>query len=231
MAQENKIHTFEANGLGIAPFKFDGMVELPSPSLAEHNPTAYNNALAMLPKDVACGTCAYCGHAIKYNYIVKDVNGKRFAVGSECIAKTGDSGLIDRARFEKRKIERAKKESKMQAAAAEHRAKAEAELQAQRKRNNGLTDKEVVEQAAIEARKPLIDLLAPLAERMQDGKGGFRDSIADSLHKGHLPRGRGEDITLDILAKQAGRSGSKAYDAEYTDLVAIFEKARELSAK
>jgi len=68
-----------------------------------------------------------------------------------------------------------------------------------------------------------VELLAPLAQIMRDGKGGFRDSIAQTLANGDLPGGRGESITLDILAKQEGRRGSKAYDAEYDRVAEIFE--------
>lgn len=70
------------------------------------------------------------------------------------------------------------------------------------------------EQALAQARA----ILAPLAERMADGQGGFRDSIAREMLQGVIPRGRGLTITLDILAKQMGRGNSKAYWDEYEKL-------------
>lgn len=93
MAEEVMVHCFEKAGLGKAPFRFVGVVELPSPSLAAQNPEAYNAALRMIPRGVGCGTCCYCGQAIMVNCIVKSADGKRFAVGSDCIAKVGGAGL------------------------------------------------------------------------------------------------------------------------------------------
>lgn len=75
-----------------------------------------------------------------------------------------------------------------------------------------------------------IELLRPLAERMQDGKGGFRDSIAEDLGKGELPRGRGLTLTMEILAKQAGRKGSKGYNEEFERIDAIVGQVENLES-
>ena len=52
--------------------------------------------------------------------------------------------------------------------------------------------------------------------------GAFLRSIANDLTQGTLPRGRGLTIVLEILAKWAGRSGSKAYSARLSELEAKF---------
>jgi aminopeptidase N len=108
---ELEVHCFEKSGLGKAPFRCVGVASLPSPSLAEHNPDAYNNALRMLPRDIGLGSCNYCGMAIMHNFIIEDcTGGKRFVVGSDCVARTGDAGLIKAVRGERLKVVRAKRE-------------------------------------------------------------------------------------------------------------------------
>lgn len=41
----DKLHPFEAAGMGSGPYRFLYTCQIPSASLAEHNPTAYNNGL------------------------------------------------------------------------------------------------------------------------------------------------------------------------------------------
>lgn len=52
--------------------------------------------------------------------------------------------------------------------------------------------------------------------------GAFLRSIANDLTQGTLPRGRGLDIVLEIIAKWSGRAGSKAYNARLAELEAKF---------
>jgi hypothetical protein len=87
------VHCFEAAGLGRAPFHCVGVASIPSASLAEHNPSAYNNAMAMLPRDYCCGTCAYCGTALMHNFMINSADGRKFVVGCDCVRRTGDAGL------------------------------------------------------------------------------------------------------------------------------------------
>ena len=55
--------------------------------------------------------------------------------------------------------------------------------------------------------------------------GQFCQSIVQGLGAGKLPTGRGLQIVLEILAKWAGRSGSKAYNARLAELEAKFSFA------
>ncbi len=87
------LHVFEKSGLGRAPFHCVGVASIPSSSLAEHNPSAYNAAMAALPRGLGCGSCAYCGTAIMHNFIIESADDRRFVVGCDCVAKTGDAGL------------------------------------------------------------------------------------------------------------------------------------------
>src|ERR1700748_513259 len=123
----DQLHVFEKAQLGKAPFYCIGMAEIPSPSLAAHNPEAYNNALRLLPQGIGCGSCAYCGTGIKYNYIIKSSAGNTFVVGAECVAKTGDAGLISTVKAERKRIATEKRIAKREAGFAARKAQWEAE--------------------------------------------------------------------------------------------------------
>lgn len=99
-ASGTMLHRFEAAGLGQAPFLCIGVSE---------------NMWSPCPGEPARpgGACDYCGQGIRYEYMVKDVEGKRFKVGGDCIRKVGDTGLLKtvkteerKRRFEKAKLER-----------------------------------------------------------------------------------------------------------------------------
>lgn len=63
----------------------------------------------------------------------------------------------------------------------------------------------------------------PELKAWYDGEGGaFLRSIANDLKQGVVPRGRGLAIVLEILAKWAGRTGSKAFKARLAELQAKF---------
>jgi hypothetical protein len=130
---ETAIHCFEKAGLGRAPFRCTDLYSLPSPSLAEHNPTAYNNALAALPRGLSLGSCAFCGTAIMHNFVIEDATGKRrFVVGSDCVARTGDAGLIKKVRAVRLAAAQEKRAAKRNMKASERAAAWAAEREARR---------------------------------------------------------------------------------------------------
>jgi hypothetical protein len=126
-------HVFELSHNGKAPFRCVGVASIPSPSLAEQNPTAYNNALAMLPKGIGCGSCAHCGTAIMHNYIIVSSEGNKFVVGSECVMKTGDAGLIATVKAERSRMAAEKREVRRNTNRAEREASWKAEREANAK--------------------------------------------------------------------------------------------------
>jgi len=77
---DDKIHIFEKAGLGKAPFRFVGY---------EHR--TYQ-ACPGAPVQVG-GSCEYCGQGICNFYNIESADGRRFHVGPDCVAKTGDAGL------------------------------------------------------------------------------------------------------------------------------------------
>jgi hypothetical protein len=93
---EKLIHKYEDRGLGKAPYKYLGEWECPSPHMAGNNPEAFRRIVADAPR-VDIGTlnvCQYCGAVLMINHIVLSADGKRFAVGSECIRKYGEESVI-----------------------------------------------------------------------------------------------------------------------------------------
>jgi hypothetical protein len=114
-------HPFERSGLGLAPFKFVGMTEEVGPIRTQIAPgvTAEVGAPGQ-----PMGTCKYCGQGIRYACHILSADGKRFTVGSDCVAKLSlesnrDSALIsavDKAvRERKNELARTRKEAKRRA--------------------------------------------------------------------------------------------------------------------
>ena len=64
-----------------------GYFSLPSPSLAEANPTAYNLAMAEAP--TGAGSCAHCGMGILHHVVI-EVDGVRAFIGTTCALKVGE---------------------------------------------------------------------------------------------------------------------------------------------
>lgn len=74
-----QVHKFESAGLGAAPFRF-----------VSHE-AKWFTAPGQAPRPGS--SCDYCGTAIVHCFHVESADGRRFKVGSECIAKVGDAGL------------------------------------------------------------------------------------------------------------------------------------------
>ena len=111
------IHAFELAGLGQAPYRFIGEIDLGR----------------------ACDHCQFCGHLIRYQEIIRDKNNNQFVVGNECIYKHGDSGMVSLVKQAKKERAAKQKRAKIE----EKRKLLEEELQRQRDANGGLTDFEV----------------------------------------------------------------------------------------
>ncbi len=74
-------HVFERAGLGKAPFRYVGMTE--SKYQACHGAPVQPGS-----------SCDYCGQGIMYVCEILSADGRRFKVGCDCVARTGDAGLI-----------------------------------------------------------------------------------------------------------------------------------------
>lgn len=73
-------HAFEVAGLGAGPFRFVGMRE---------NAIQHADGTSQ-----AGGTCDYCGTGIRFECCIRSADGKMSVVGTDCINKVGDAGLL-----------------------------------------------------------------------------------------------------------------------------------------
>lgn len=73
-------HAFEVAGLGVAPFRFVG----------------FSESVINYPDGTqqASGCCDYCSTGIRYCCHIKSADGKTFVVGTNCVEKTGDKGIM-----------------------------------------------------------------------------------------------------------------------------------------
>jgi len=106
-ASEIGLHVFERAGLGKAPFRCMG----------------FSECVFTFPDGTskAGGSCDFCGTGIRFVAHIKAADGRRFKVGSDCVAKTGDAGLIKsfKTRPEVRAIARAKAKARDERVCAE----------------------------------------------------------------------------------------------------------------
>jgi hypothetical protein len=66
-----------------------GFFSMPSPSLAEHNPAAYNNLMKNIPWEHGAGQCSHCGMGILHHVVIKDETGQTRFIGTQCAEKVG----------------------------------------------------------------------------------------------------------------------------------------------
>jgi len=111
----DKIHPFEARGLGHAPFRFVGMVQQDiCYGEAILNRAEYERTGVSLTTKPG-GTCAYCGTYIQRMFDVQSADGYKFHVGSDCILKCGQASLISAVRRATRALGRARKAKRAEA--------------------------------------------------------------------------------------------------------------------
>lgn len=220
--QPQKAHPFELQGLGVGPFKFKGMVSIPSASMAEQNPEGYRQAMLNVPRGIGVGVCANCGQPLVHNCIVESADHKTFVVGSECVEKTGDKSLGDKVQVavaqQQRDQRRAKAETDRAAAQEKFLSTVGPSGETNRDRitreNKERADKQESDKAARVAQASRWNFLLPTLDNQS---GGFAQSIASGIRAGDEPRGRAVDILREIHSKAHGRRGSKDYEAAGAD--------------
>lgn len=231
MTQANdSIHKFEIAGMGKAPFKVVGFYKIPSLSLAEHNPNAYNNQLSAMPQGFGIGSCAFCGIGLVNNYLIESADGKKSAVGCDCVGKAGDAGLTS-------KIKEMQRQARREAREIAREAKYQAQLDAQRKANGGKTDAQIREEkiearnAAITAGKMAIkESLKEVGLALRHANGAFAHDLSNLLREVNFDQisPNMQRIATEIATKEitGARKNSKAYNAEYGRIEAIMNTAR-----
>lgn len=209
MSAPDLVHKFEDRGLGKAPFRIMGVWQMPSPSLAEANPSAYNNAMANAPRlKGGIGSCAYCGTGITNHFIIKSDDNQIFAVGSDCVQKTNDGKLIDVAKRALREAAKAAKWERERPAreAAQERHRIEYEAEVKRKA-------EEREQERLKCEKVYRQMPESIWREL-DAVSTTNDFYA-SLRNQLFWNGKVSDRQAHFIAKavSGARSGSKAYNA------------------
>lgn len=202
-----KLHPFEEAGLGQAPFVFVGITK---------------NVYSAAPGHIQPGgCCSYCSQGIMWECQIQSHDGKRFAVGLDCVRKLErvDNVLVNAMKRESLRLDRIAREAARKARYEAGRQRMESELDRQRQVNGGLTDSEVAERdrkAAEEAARSVwIERNRWLILILQGQDGEFCRSICDSLERGPVSGLSPRAITIlkDIYGKAHGRRGSKKYDA------------------
>lgn len=224
MSDMTYIHPFTDSGLGQAPFKLHGIWSAPAKSLAETNLDAYNAAMRSVPDVVnkAGWQCQHCYRPLMHFCIISNAAGEKSVVGTTCCGKTGDAKLVTAAKAAERERQRelrkvraeAKREKQHREAMARHTAECEA--------NGGVSDFERDQATKMNAEHDAAKAFAAsnpemmgIANALEDGSNGFRDSVARSIRAGESLSDRAASIVCDIMAKFEGRRNSKAYNAEY----------------
>jgi hypothetical protein len=146
--------------------------------------TATIHDYAAMPRGFGFGTCAICGTALIYNYMIVSADGNRFVVGCECVNKRGDKRL--KAEVRKFRLDAAAAKRTAEKAAAT-RARHEAERAA----NGGLTNAELYKKQREEERAAgALALEAThgelFAKLRADRNPLSLDIIANALHWGNI---------------------------------------------
>lgn len=231
---EKMVHTHKwmDAGLGVAPFRAVDIISLPSPSLAEANVTAYNNAMAAAWHQsqrygVSCGSCDACGQSLVNNVVIRGADGKHFVVGLDCAGKTSDSKLITEVQHLEKQRLAAIREAKRAAEDEARRQRYLERLQAERDANGGLTNAEVAQKKADEAaelarQKYTAENEWLISVLRKEYPGDFVRSMIESLSTASTDDLSDRTISIlgDIYAKSFGRRNSKKYDAALEEFIA-----------
>jgi len=202
------VHPFEKAGLGTAPFRCVGMMTV--------RPQDAWEACRDTGLSVCC--CAYCGTGIIHNFIIRGATGRQFVVGSDCVGRTGDAGLVQEIKTERKRI------------ATELRAKRNAQAAAERKaayevvRLQRAADFETLHSDLVKRARAVVDM---------EAKGGF---VADVILGGLAGRYVSDKAIAAVTAvivdlerratwnsQHVGTVGKRATFAVEVDRVAHFE--------
>lgn len=230
-----KIHLWQDQGLGVAPFKVIDMIAVPSPHSIDPNTigsaqvyqdacnTAFKRASELGVSGMMC-QCQSCFQCLQLNVVIQDANGKRFIVGEDCAAKTGDTKIISVVQNLERERQKVIRAAKNEAARQARAAKREAELNQQRERNGGLTDSEVkwAEEkmaAELKAEKCTADNAWVIESlRKVQYHSEFVLNMIDSLKAAPLSQLSPKCLAIiaDIVTRvESGATRGKKYDAAY----------------
>ena len=137
-----------------------GFFSLPSLTIAEHNPDAYNAAMAAAP--AGAGSCSHCGTGILHHVVIRDEASRVRFVGSDCAVKVGVP--VDAVKYRMTSDQIAARDAK--------RAQEIATWQ------HIQQDKEDARAAIVAARR---ELVGDLVDMLRNEETDFHSSLADQL--------------------------------------------------
>ena len=229
------IHKFDQQ-IGPAPYRLICIISLPGKGLAADNPNAYqqatNSAFAQAKNlGVSICSCDYCGNSLLNNFVVQNADGGRFVLGCDCASKIGDTKLATEVEVAERDRRRELAEKRREAKWAKQAAERQADQQAERDRNGGLTDWELAEKRKKDARDaaaaineakygPLLDVLRAGSDWCQDVARSISEDGWDGISE------RAQGTCFDVYGKSGGRRGSKANKAKQDELEAILKATK-----
>jgi len=177
---------------GLSNAEILGYFSMPTPSLAQHNPAAYERAGASMPKHA--GTCSHCGIGIRHHVVIRDAMGRVRFIGTTCAIQVGCDA--DQVRARQTDAERA--------AIATTRE----QVQAQRRREQLW----YVEQALIRQRIHW-EQVGDLVMMLRQSGGEFYRSLADQLQHGSLSHKQAQHVARATSATgRRNRFNAEAWD-------------------
>lgn len=234
------VHKWQDAGLGVAPFKVWTIISIPSKSLCEHNPEAYNRGMGEAchrakALGVSLCSCQFCGMSLENNVVIRDASGKHFVVGLDCAMKTGDSKVMTEAQDLERQRKIAIRHAKREEMLAKREAERAAELESQRQKNGGMTDYEVAAvkrqrelQDTIDANRIKYGWLLDELDKARNGLGFVTDMI-DRIERYGMNERMSEkvlNVLADIYAKQS-TDGARKNSAKFIKAWdSFFERTR-----
>jgi hypothetical protein len=190
----------ETLGLDLANAVVVGFFSLPSPSLAEQNPGAYNAAMRDIP--AGAGSCRHCGTGILHHVIIR-IGTDRFFIGRDCANRVG-SPMVRRCVREKLTAEQIEqRETGAKASQAAWRA---------------AEDKREAERAtALQTRfESLRDIIEPLEAKGTE----FHLSLASQLRSGAALSPRQAEYAVKGILGRYSKAKAEQWDSIYERCVA-----------
>jgi hypothetical protein len=208
------MHTFEMSGLGKSPFRYI--------AAATRKEIKSVNGVFF---------CQHCGTPLTNRHLVKSSNGIVSIVGIDCLKKTDDSGLIDGA---KRSIREAKTLIKQN----EWNTKLEVRSTAERIKNNGKTNGELLESLRTKKER----LTKKFREDLEDndiiimlGNSHFAVEMYDQARRAK-PYTENQITTIEKICAKAYSNRARANSNEFKEALAeikplVKKLQRKITAK
>ena len=171
-------------------------------------------------------TCGRCFGAGTIDYGNVTFVGRDGTNARHCFKCLGTGTVTFKSSPEAREKARNKRLEKKQAEYAAEQAEYEARCEEERQQNGGKTNAEIKNDRIAKFRADFQEKAKDVVAELRSFPINFNfvHSIADDLENScRVPTGRGLSITLEILAKQHGRRGSKKYWAAHDEYSDLFE--------